>query len=679
MKSSDDQEIVEDRPIKLQKHFQGWRMGASLCVVAAGTILLMNIIVVVAASAKNGVSDGLATFQEGSCSKTSSADFWLHLLINVISTVLLAASNYCMQCASAPTREDVDKAHLQHRWLDIGVPSVRNLRNVSGIRLALWWSLALSSIPLHLLYNSTVLSTQISNEYNVYVASPILLSGTALNWSAPIDRFGSFGYHLKTNNHPLPLTLDDLRNISSWDRLSNEACIQAYSQTYITGRGDVLAITSETSTLNATRPVLQARYVGAFSTARTSATDWICSAYAGLSCDLNSIEAQASSWKLNDTLSLSPKDLYSVQYPVEYCLSQPVQERCTLQLSLVIMAVVIVCNAVKLTSMVLLLRQLKCAPLVTIGDAIESFMLDRDTTTQGMCWANKQTFVSKQWGPSARPYLKQGHFWFASASVRRWFICNFCSMLTIVVAGILLGQGLGELRASNTNTTLWNSGFGTFNSKTKGNWNLRGTGGVLGLAVLANIPQLLLSFLFLTYNGLFTCMLLAEEWSRYAYERRPLRVTDPVGSQRSTYRLQLPYKYSIPLMIISTILHLLVSRSLFLARISLYTRSGKEDTENSTSTIGYSCLPLLVVLILGSVTVLVGLLNGCRRYRAGIPLVGSCSAAVSAACHVAIQDPDGPRKRLLWGDVGASKDGVGHCSFTSLDATPPVKGEKYAG
>lgn len=89
--------------------------------------------------------------------------------------------------------------------------------------------------------------------------------------------------------------------------------------------------------------------------------------------------------ELNDTLSLSATDLYSVQYPVEYCLSQPVQERCTDQLSLVTMAVVIVCNAVKLTCMVLLLRQLKCAPLATIGDAIESFMLDKATTTQGMC------------------------------------------------------------------------------------------------------------------------------------------------------------------------------------------------------------------------------------------------------------------------------------------------------
>lgn len=35
----------------------------------------------------------------------------------------------------------------------------------------------------------------------------------------------------------------------------------------------------------------------------------------------------------------------------------------------------------------------------------------------------------------------------------------------------------------------------------------------------------------------FKCLLLADERSRYAYERKPLRVTDPTGVQRSTCRL----------------------------------------------------------------------------------------------------------------------------------------------
>ncbi|KAK2765090.1 hypothetical protein FQN54_008789 [Arachnomyces sp. PD_36] len=43
----------------------------------------------------------------------------LHLVINVLSTVILAATNYCMQCLGAPARADIDKAHAQRRWLEI--------------------------------------------------------------------------------------------------------------------------------------------------------------------------------------------------------------------------------------------------------------------------------------------------------------------------------------------------------------------------------------------------------------------------------------------------------------------------------------------------------------------------------------------------------------------------------
>jgi hypothetical protein len=72
-------------------------------------------------------------------------------LINGLGTLLLAASNACMQCLSAPTRQDIDGAHAKHDWLDVGVISPRNLFRVKWWRSVLWFFLALSSIPLHLL------------------------------------------------------------------------------------------------------------------------------------------------------------------------------------------------------------------------------------------------------------------------------------------------------------------------------------------------------------------------------------------------------------------------------------------------------------------------------------------------------------------------------------------------
>ena len=203
-------------------------------------------------------------------------------------------------------------------------------------------------------------------------------------------------------------------------------------------------------------------------------------------------------------------------------------------------------------------------------------------------------------------------------------------------------------------------------------------GALLRIIILANSPQVLLSFLFMTYNGLFTCMLLAEEWNGFAHERKPLRVTSPEGEQRSTYRLQLPYRYGIPLLILSGTLHWLVSQSLFLARVSAFDEQGVEQTSLSISTIGYSCIAIITVIILGTIVVILGIAFGFRRYKPGMPLVTSCSAAISAACHRPDGDEDAASKRVMWGVVGA-QDGVGHCCFTSWEVERPVEGEWYAG
>ena len=648
-------------------------MGVTLGAIGAALILLLNIIVTIVASTTSPVHDGLANIQkEGSCSRSERINFWLHLLINALSTILLAASNYCMQCLTSPTRKDIDKAHAQHRWLDIGVQSLRNLGSISGYRRCLWWLLALSSIPLHLLYNSAVIFTQTSQEYDAFVGSPALLDGKGVNWSMPVHKFISFN----ADNFTKILHLNDFRNVPTWNNLSNDACIQAYFKPYTVGHGDVIAMTSN---LNATVPLLFAWEASTFSTTDIMNQEWMFSAISGQPY-VNQLRAKASSWTLDDVRDLSDNYTYSQQYKVDYCLSQPVPEQCKVQLSLVIIAVVIICNAIKLCCMLVILWKKQSTPLVTIEDTIESFMLEIDSTTRDMCWANKRTFTNQRWEPSARPWLRQRHFWFASASARRWIVCNFCSITAIIVAGILLSMGLKELSYSVSGTTFKNSGFGSFNTDMMAGWSFGGTsGGILLTALIANIPQLLLSFLYLTYNGLYTCMLLADEWSGYAHERKPLRVAQPRGSQRSTYRLQLPYKYIIPLCIISTVLHWLVSRSLFLARVDVYTRDDKKDPDESVSTIGYSCLPLLVVIILGSGTVLAGIFNGFRRYKPGIPLAGSCSAAISAACHLPEEDVHASEKPVLWGVVSMNEGGVGHCSFTSLNAEAPVEGESYAG
>lgn len=212
-----------------------------------------------------------------------------------------------------------------------------------------------------------------------------------------------------------------------------------------------------------------------------------------------------------------------------------------------------------------------------------------------------------------------------------------------------------------------------------------GNRGLMASILIANTPQIILSFLYFTYNGLFSCMLLMEEWAGFAYERKPLRVTFPIGMQRSSYWLQLPYKYGVPLLVISGILHWLVSQSIFLARITLF-----DDQENeiplgsiytplsSIYTCGYSCIAIITVIIFGSIVILFGISNGFRKYKGGMPLIGSCSAAISAACHSLKNDPHAAFLPVMWGAVETTGP-VGHCCFSSLDVSPPVEGKEYAG
>jgi hypothetical protein len=152
--------------------------------------------------------------------------------------------------------------------------------------------------------------------------------------------------------------------------------------------------------------------------------------------------------------------------------------------------------------------------------------------------------------------------------------------------------------------------------------------------LLANSPQLIISFAYLFYNNVLTCMLFAHEWSAMATTRQTLRVSRPRGEQRSTYYLQLPYMYAVPLMAAMSCLHWLVARSIFLLQVKVFNNAGAEKPDGAIHVCGYSPFAILVALCVGAVilSILVAL-SLMRKLHGGIPVVGSCSAAISAACH----------------------------------------------
>ena len=73
---------------------------------------------------------------------------------------------------------------------------------------------------------------------------------------------------------------------------------------------------------------------------------------------------------------------------------------------------------------------------------------------------------------------------------------------------------------------------------------------------------------------------------------------------------------------------------------------------------------------------------GYKKFAAEITTVGSCSAAISSACHPASTDHQGIiGEKLRWGDAQSAPNlGVRHLTFSSDQGVgKPVFGEVYAG
>jgi len=96
------------------------------------------------------VSEGIGAMYHGNCAYVEQLNTLLHLFINLLSTLLLGASNFGMQILVAPTRQDLDTAHKKGKSMAIGIQAFGNLRHLGKATNILWIMLAIGSGGLHL-------------------------------------------------------------------------------------------------------------------------------------------------------------------------------------------------------------------------------------------------------------------------------------------------------------------------------------------------------------------------------------------------------------------------------------------------------------------------------------------------------------------------------------------------
>ncbi|KAL3439985.1 hypothetical protein BJX65DRAFT_315235 [Aspergillus insuetus] len=785
-----------------------WIRGVILCAWGMGMILLINIGLTVIAMLmaytkfSNAGNIERAVIYEAKCSLTKGWQTGLHFLINVLSTAMLAASNYVMQCLCAPSRAAVDCAHMKNRWLDIGTLSIRNFSAMDRKRKVLWVVLLLSSFPIHMLFNSAVFSSITMTKFEAATIPIDLAPDEPL-----IDESDAKTFRNITGFHA-----EDIRNDLFSGSLPNLTFSECRAKTELSsgaGTGLLLFVTDRTYTyrepswFNPSNPAdvnktLNYQYTGS---RRAIAWKWDglvftpqhWSPRAWAIRDPNPkhplfLEDMIDGWfpyndfyeyylsdppvrgAPPDPLVMDVEILYNyifIHNPSEdqlrhlldnsliwnnktwarqleirietsqetngyigylehglhssHCFAKQINEHCELYFNLPISLVVITCNIVKLMCMYMAARTPHKEIFLTVGDALASFLDHPDTTTKDQCLMSR----SSSSGTSIRGHTKfaavsasiplmmintehagpRGAYsqicprnkkWYKAVSWRRWTIAIafFLACLTCSLYGYYLlvqVRGLEDLELGSGRTGM-------------GDTFLLGSKSVTATVLLANSPQLLASLLYYVCNGILSSMLAAAEYNDFSMHRKPLRVSWPRGLQRSTYYLSIPWRYGIPLLTISVTVHWLLSQTIFLSVVQERDANNRRvhSDANEPPTTGFSVLGMVLTLSITSAGMLVLFGIAFRPLHSRMPLAGTCSAALSAACHPPDDDMEASLKAVMWGEVprpiggdGSSSDNesrrsdgscaesscepgaddcqprYGHCTFTSENVISP--------
>lgn len=95
------------------------------CSVTSVVIFLINLSCTVVFKSKWGANSDINTLYQGDCSKTETISTDLHVVINLLSALLLGASDLCMQLLAAPTRSEIERAHKNNLGAELSKPQTQ--------------------------------------------------------------------------------------------------------------------------------------------------------------------------------------------------------------------------------------------------------------------------------------------------------------------------------------------------------------------------------------------------------------------------------------------------------------------------------------------------------------------------------------------------------------------------
>jgi hypothetical protein len=208
------------------------------------------------------------------------------------------------------------------------------------------------------------------------------------------------------------------------DEMTPLECINAYSVTFQSTRGNVYLVVEEGS-----MPVDEA-YGGYPSISLNQS----CSADTGTMWIYSQFEDEAGTCFEQDGNRFLPRlqadPLLWAPFSgrsVRQCFTEPTDDKCKINYSLHLAIVVILFNAVKTLTILASIFTLRNNPMLTIGDAVASFLREPDALTFGMCLTSQRRVHNV--GPSwrARKHRRnitvRKHTWSSALKLsKRWTI-----------------------------------------------------------------------------------------------------------------------------------------------------------------------------------------------------------------------------------------------------------------
>jgi hypothetical protein len=604
-------QLKQDSTNILLTAVMGWqKFPKAFCAYSCSIFIILTGLFI--ASCVIGDFYGSTVLFKGKCSKVHGINLGTHIAITVFAAGVTVSSDRFLTLVLAPQPEDIRSAHANFQWVEIGVNSWRNLGFANTWRRVCWVLLLLSSVPLQLLFNAAVFHTETSTDYQQIMVSQNFLDGGP--WQVPGIATLSFGEGWIQFNQSYYDLVEEFQRYSqgsNWTKLDAVEC----QTTYLDAPNGLQVYRNLIIVIEAGPDPNAKGWTGAevwnnsmpmyYSNLSTYAYDpgavntlWaidyecyisgngnICSGGLGQhdgifdepssnfsgSWEWGYVEATFGSFADAGNFSQAYDNITGV-----FCLAEPFISPCKMEVTNGFLLAVCICLFAKsCVSIFILVKTKNKQPILCLGDMIQLQLESEndDCNTKGLCTYDQNWFrnakpvrdaeatddMRPRWIGQPRKWANKPKRWKNAVPRGVWWATYAFIGVVLLLVFIILGIAFQSY--SGAAGGLHDRGFGDnpnnfqlhlFNSRVSG-------------AIVANLPQSILTSCYFWFTALYVRMFQARDWARFSEtgSSHRLMVTEPQDDQESFYMLGIPLPWGLLFLACSIVLHWTTGQSLY--------------------------------------------------------------------------------------------------------------------